>query len=159
MKVRIGNYKSEKAKKPRVEKVQIHPWDTYSAYRTLGLVIYPVLLAFKKDVLEKGAVPHEFLEPVDVEGLSEEEATKVQQVVYGEAEYRWVETLDKMIWAFEQIKDDFEGEEKFFSERKDVPMEKFEDRYDIDHDGLNDYYEKIDEGLNLFARYYRSLWW
>ena len=157
MKVRIGNYRSDKAKSPRIEKVQIHPWDTYSAYHTLALVIYPLLVAFKKDVLEKGAVPHEFLEPVDVSDLSSEEAEKVQDVVYGEAEYRWIETLDKMIWAFEQIKGDYEGEEEFFSTRKDFDDMNYVE--DIDMDGLNDYYQKIDEGLALFGRYYRSLWW
>ena len=61
--------------------------------------------------------------------------------------------------TFEQIKNNYEGEADFFTEREDVPVEDVVDRYDIDSDGLNDYYEKIDEGISLFGRYYRSLWW
>ena len=159
MKVRIGNYRSERAKKPRIENVQVHPWDTYSAYHTLALVIYPVLTAYKTDILEKGAVPAEFLETVDVSDMTEEEAQTTHERIYSEAEGKWEAVLDKIIWSFNEIKDDYAGEEEFFAVNEDADEKDIEARYDIDNDGLNDYYEKIDSGLALFGRYYRSLWW
>ena len=159
MKVRIGNYRTDRSKKPRIENVQVHPWDTYSADATLALVVYPVLVAYKQDILEKGAVPSEFLTPVDVSGKSEEEAQKIHDEMYGVGLTKWEEVLNKMIWSFEQAKDGYVGEEDFFAINEDVDSEDIENRYDIDNEGLNDYYQKIDEGLSLFGRYYRSLWW
>lgn len=159
MKVRIGNYRSDKAKKPRIETVQVHPWDTYSAYHTLALVIYPVLTAYKKDIIEKGAVPGDFLKTVDVSNMTEEEAQAAHDSIYNEGAAKWEEVLDKMLWSFEQIKNDYASEEEFFSINEDADEKDIKNRYDIDGDGLNDYYEKIDEGLALFGRYYRDLWW
>jgi len=160
MKVRIGNYKSERAKKPRIEKVAVHPWDTYSADNTLALVIHPVLVAFKEDVKEKGAVPSDFLDPVDVSAMTEEEAQALHEKMYNEALLKWEGIIDQMIWSFGEVKGDYAGEESFFKIKDtDADVMDLESRYDIDNNGLNDYYEKIDEGLKLFARYYRSLWW
>ena len=159
MKVRIGNYRSERSKKPRIENVQVHPWDTYSADATLALIIYPTLVAYKKEILEKGVVPPEFLQPVDVSNMTEEEAQEIHEKMYSEGLAKWEEVLNKMIWSFEQAKDGYVGEEEFFAINEDADDEDVENRYDIDNDGLNDYYEKIDDGLALFGRFYRSLWW
>lgn len=159
MKVRIGNYRSEKSKKPRIEKIEVHPWDTYSAYHTLGLIIYPVLVAYRQDIVDKEIVPADFLKPVDVSDKTEEEAQEIHEKLHDEALAEWLAILDKIIWAFEQIKDDFRGEHEFFKINENEDIDDLESRFDIDKDGLNDYYEQIDEGLQLFARYYRSLWW
>lgn len=163
MKVRIGNYRGPRAKRPRIEKVVIHPWDTYSAEHTLALVIHPMLIAFRKDVEEKGGVPSTFLEPIDVSELSEEEAQKVHDEAHNEATAKWLAAIDEMIWAFEQVKDNYDGEQKFFKEK--APLEEIEDdgaildNLEVDTEGLNAYYEKIDAGLATFAKHYRSLWW
>lgn len=160
MRVKIGNYKTERAKKPRIESVQVHPWDTFSADHTLALVIYPVLVAYKNDIIEKGSVPSDFLKTVDVSDKTEEEAQKLHDQMYAEGIKFWTETLDKMIWSFNEIKDDYIGEEKFLTIRdENADVTDIANRYDIDENGLSDYYEKIDEGLQLFGRYYRSLWW
>lgn len=157
MKVNFGKYK--KNGKERTEKVEIHDWDTFSADHTLSLIIHPLLVRFKEVSKEKGGVPSDFLETVDVSEMTEEEAEAIHEKLHDEAEKRWHEILDKMIWSFNEIKNNYEGEEAFFSINEDVPEEDIENRYDMDKNGLNDYYEKIDEGLTLFGRYYRSLWW
>jgi hypothetical protein len=159
MKVRIGNYRKEGSSSPRIERIEIHPWDTYSAYHTLSLVIYPMLLAFKNDVVEKGAVPSDFFQEIDVSDKTEEEALAIHEAAYNKALEMWLAVIDKMIWSFGEIKDDYDGEQKFFGIKFDEAITNIEDRYDIDKDGLNDYYQKVDEGLALFARHYRSLWW
>jgi hypothetical protein len=159
MKVKIGNYRKDDSTTPRIERIEIHPWDTYSAYHTLSLIIYPMLLAFKNDVVEKGSVPSDFFQAVDVSDKTEEEAKAIHDKIYSEALEKWLSVLDKMIWSFGEIKDDYEGEQKFFGINFDEDITDIKDRYDIDNDGLNDYYQKVDEGLALFARHYRSLWW
>lgn len=159
MKVRIGNYRKEGSKAPRIERVEIHPWDTYSAYHTLALIIYPMLVGYRKDVDEKGVVPSDFFQAVDVSDKTEEEAKALHDKMYAEALEKWLFVLDKMIWAFNEIRNDYEGEEAFFSIDETKAEDDLQNRYDLDQNGLNDYYEKIDEGLHLFARHYRSLWW
>ena len=160
MKVRIGNYKSERSKKPRIEKVSVHPWDTYSADNTLAMVIYPVLVAYKKDVQDKGVVPADFLDTVDVTGISDEDAQALHEKLFNEALLKWEGLLDEMIWSFDEVRGDYAGEEAFFKIKdENADLGDLGNRYDIDNNGLNDYYEKIDMGLQLFARYYRSLWW
>ena len=160
MRVKIGNYRSARAKKPRITNIQVHPWDTYSADVTLGMIIHPVLVAYKEDIVEKGAVPSDFLRTVDVSDMTDEEAQTLHDQLYKEGMQKWSKVLDSMIWSFEQVKDDYVGEEKFLTIRdENADVTDIANRYDIDDDGLNDYYEKIDEGLQLFGRYYRSLWW
>jgi hypothetical protein len=161
MKVTIGNYRPPNSKAERKINVEVHPWDTYSLYHTMALVIHPLLVAYKNDIVERDAgVPSDFLPAIDVSGLSEEEAQKVHEEHWTKALDEWLSILDKMIWSFQQCMEDYAGEEDFFSVRE-VPVNPDDPfgRFDIDQNGLNDYYEKIDEGLKLFARYYRSLWW
>ena len=94
----------------------------------------------------------------------------------------WRATIQKMLWSFEQIRDDFPDspfhkwhEEQFYSllAKKIPPMEVSEeaDEYGLHTVKLNGeetpqeiwdadkiYYEKIQEGLNLFAKYFCNLW-
>jgi len=160
MKVKIGNYrKGSNPKTPRIEKVDIEKWDTYSADHTLSLIIHPLLVKFRDNVLAQGIVPSEFLPTRDVSDLTEEEAAELHARLHVEGSEKWVGILDKMIWSFYQIKTNYYGEKSFFKEVEGNPEDPDYNKFDIDKDGLNDYYEKIDEGAQLFGRYYRSLWW
>jgi hypothetical protein len=125
----------------------------------MALIIYPMLVAYRADVADKGVVPSDFFQSVDVTGKTEEEAKAIHEKMYNEALEKWLSVLDKMIWAYNEIRHDYEGEEKFFSVDDGKDVTDLENRYDLDKNGLNDYYERIDEGLHLFARHYRSLWW
>ena len=58
------------------------------------------------------------------------------------SEAKWNLVLDKMIWSFEQLVGD--NEFSFFEWLK--------------ADAYYAYNEHIQEGLNLFGKYYRSLW-
>lgn len=51
-------------------------------------------------------------------------------------EQKWDEILDKMIWSFKQIVEDDEES----------------------HDNYKEYNERIQEGIELFGKYYRTLW-
>lgn len=63
--------------------------------------------------------------------------------VVGEA--KWDFVLDKIIWSFEQI---------IHSEYE----EDFHQPNNLNLDAYYAYNEHIQEGLNLFGKYYRSLW-
>lgn len=102
--------------------------DTYSLDSTLSMVISKSLRRFKEDV--ESFPGH----PVDV--------------TYDE----WIDIIDTMIWAFEEVNKDYES-----------PL--FEEYEDSDED-LKEYSKKLQEhekniqdGIELFAKYYRNLWW
>lgn len=68
---------------------------------------------------------------------------------YGEANTpeKWDELLDKMIWSFEQVANDYEIYASINFKDSDW-MDKYKD--------LND---KIQEGLMLFAKWFQHLGW
>ena len=136
--------------KGRKVKVKYHDYDTWSLDHTLAVIILPGLKQLK-------ATQHGH--PGDVD------------------ENQWYEILDKMIFAFDEIANDYPGEEAFRSGTADyvfvkVNAEGNEDpegkyrRWDhgpnhtlsVDFESRKAYDDRIQEGLNLFGKYYRSLW-
>jgi hypothetical protein len=92
---------------------------------------------------------------------------------------RWEETLDKMIWSFQQIVfDDYEqqyhhGKPEYDWVKTDQQFtnpvnNKVEDTFQMidknptehwtDYEGMRVHEERIQEGLELFGKYYRHLW-
>lgn len=128
---------------PRKVKVKYHNYDTWSLDHTLAVIILPGLKQLK-------ATQHGH--PCDV------------------SEDQWAEILDKMIFAFDEIANDYPGEEAFRSGTLDISFEKIEGsknysmvegpnhNYSVDWEGRKMYDERIQEGLTLFGKYYRSLW-
>jgi hypothetical protein len=57
--------------------------------------------------------------------------------------------LDKMIWAFDEVRKGYPGEEKFWAA----------DNSDFDSVGCKQYYDTVQEGINIFAKHFRTLWW
>ena len=173
-------------------------WDlfhTFSVYIAAGLKIF---LAYKLY-----GVPNEFVKEKEPSAnfepskeLFEELSKEVEEIVaeqntippfnrhekISEEMQEWRNTIKKMLWAFEQIRDDFPDspfskwhEEQFYSllAKKIPPMEVSEepDEYGLYTLKLNGdetpqeiwdadkiYYDKIQKGLNLFAKHFRSLW-
>ncbi len=98
-------------------KVRIDRWDTWSMDHTLAPIILPMLVQLK-------ATTHGH--PSD---LTEEE---------------WNDTLDEMIWAFEQkCRDDW---------MKDYDYNNW------DSEGANAHQERMTNGFKLFGKFYESLW-
>lgn len=98
---------------------------------TIAKWILPRLKAFKKDSIAF---------PADLDSPDE-----------------WDEILDKMIWSFDYITNQDEYEDEI--------IEKYKDN-EFDEDGhyrwikdAKELSEKCQEGLDLFAKYFRSLWW
>lgn len=178
MKINIGKF-PKKASGTRKIKVEIEPHDTWNLDSTLALIIYPALLQLKAT---KHGVPSEF---ADVGGgdWNTQESFDFYNETYDDAWKegieRWDETLDKMIWSFEQLlKSDYDdqyhhGDAKYDWVKTDKTypnpitgkveetyqmVDKNPDEHWYDSVGHLKHEERIQEGLELFGKYYRNLW-
>lgn len=149
MKIYIGNWPKNPAKERKVN-IRIDKWDTWSMDNTLSLIIEPMLKQLKTT---QNGYPS---------GLEEDE---------------WNTILDKMIFAFESLNSDWEdqyhsGEIDFVSipidadgnevDRENAVYYRMDkgpnDTHVFDEEGWKKHDEKIQEGLELFGKYFRSLW-
>ncbi len=116
---------------PKIDYVKIDPWDTWSMDHTLAQIILPMLKQLKAT---KHGVPADFVRGKDG-----------KEIPFKRAERMWDNTLDRMIWSFEQIVDE-ENDEQFHTGGK------YNAKAHIKHQA------KIQEGLDLFGKHFRSLW-
>lgn len=176
MKARIGKYLSRRL--PRVN-IEIEAFDTYSLDHTLALIILPALIELKN---AKQSIPIEFGD-VGGDHSSPQYCFDFYNDTHPEAFEKgiehWEEVLDKMIWSFQQIVEDnysnqyHHGELKWDWEETDEDMfnpitnttEKAYRMVDLnpgehwyDSEGHKLHEERIQEGLELFGKYYNSLW-
>lgn len=140
MKVYIDNY-PELGDEGRKVDVTIDDYDLWSLDCTLAYVILPALKQFKE---QNDAIPGGLVETAYTTGQMELDLgmteEQVSELRWLEGERQWNEILDKMIWSFERILDQFSPEEDYTTRR------------------TKEYQDKLDEGLALFGKYYRCLW-
>jgi hypothetical protein len=178
MKVNIGKF-PKKGNRRKI-KVQIDGYDTWSFDHTLANIIYPALLQLKAT---KHGVPSEIVDGVGGEDWSQQDSFDFYKETHNEsweiAAKRWDEILDKMIWSFQQLTlDDYNSkyhhgtsEYDWVESDKQFPnpitgkmeptyqmVDKNPDEHWFDAEGLTLHEERIQEGLELFGKYYRSLW-
>jgi hypothetical protein len=177
MKANIGKYKK---KGDRRIDVQIERHDTYSLDRTLALIILPALIQLRDT---QSGIPSEFA-TIGGEDYSDQQCFDFYQESHKElfesvAVARWNDTLDKMIWSFQQlVLDDYSEKyhhgtpkydwKKTGDQTYNPSTKKMEDLYEMidanptehwyDVDGHRLHEERIQEGLELFGKYYRHLW-
>lgn len=178
MKVNIGKYPKKASGKRKIN-VQIDNFDTWSLDHTLALIIYPALLQLKAT---KQGVPSEFTEVGGEQHIMQDSFDFYQEThedAWKLGLERWDETLDKMIWSFEQLlKGDYDdqyhhGEAKYDWVKSDKlfpnpisgkveetyqMVDKNPDEHWYDSVGHQKHDERIQEGLELFGKYFRSLW-
>lgn len=134
MKVTIGPYRSNRKICVRIDK-----YDTWNMDNTLSMIIVPMLKQLRAT---KKGIPGEF-SGSESQQLQFDFMDEDCDVGFDRGVERWEATLDKMIWAFEQIMSD------------DWP------RYGVpnDYNGSRaDYRRDIQSGIDLFAKYYLHLW-
>jgi hypothetical protein len=178
MKVKLGNY-PKKGDRRKVS-VEIEGFDTWSFDHTLAHIIYPALLQLKA---EKHGVPSNIVDDVGGEDWAAQESFDFYKETHDEswtiASKRWDDILDKMIWSFEQIITDdysskyFHGKAEYDWIKSDKTFPnpitgKVEETYQMVDKNPDDHWydsvghqlheERIQEGLDLFGKYYRSLW-
>lgn len=176
MKIKMGNYHKFRSRKIDV---QIESFDTWNFDTTLALIIYPALIQLKTT---KHGIPNEFAEVGGAEYDSQSSFdfyTESHTESFNEGLKRWDEVLDKMIWSFEQLAlrdyDDkyHHGKNSYDWIKSDKKFHnpisnKLEDTYQMidkdpeghfyDSEGYIEHEKRIQEGLDLFGKYYRSLW-
>jgi len=166
MKVRIGRYPKNGDRHINIE---IEYFDTWSLDHTLALIILPSLIQLKN---AKHGIPNSFA-TVGGEDWDNQDSfdfyKESNKDAWAECEKRWDEVLDKMIWSFQQIAIDdyndkyFHGKAVYdFVKVKGHPLHTMvdtnPDEHWVDTNGLNEHEARIQEGLELFGKYYRSLW-
>lgn len=154
--VRIGRYANDEDNLEtfeREEHVVIHRYDTWSMDHTLALIIVPMLKQLQET---KHGAP--FVDMDDRPEHLHAEVLKYEEDEHHFEAWDWV--LNEMIWAFEQIVDDNDGEFYDLSEvddnEEDISIRS--NQIKVDHEGLKKYHDRIDNGTRLFGKYYRSLW-
>jgi hypothetical protein len=177
MKINIGKYPKNNRRKINVE---INGYDTWSLDHTLATIIYPALIQLKQT---KQGIPSDFVNDIGGEEYSTQQSfdfyVESHNEAWEEGAKRWDETLDKMIWAFQQIafedynekyhhgkmKMDWEKTDKQFPnpitgklEDTFAMIDKNPDEHWYDAEGHQLHEDRIQEGLNLFGKYFRSLW-
>ncbi len=177
MKINIRNF--NKGPTERKIDVQIDKWDTYSLDHSMALIILPALIQLKQT---KHGVPSKFVASVGSdhdENFSFDFVKEDSNAVFDKGCAQWEETLDKMIWSFQQlVMDEYSNKyhhgemkvgwklsgHKFTNPLTGLQEETFEmvdenpgeHWYDIDGHMMHE--ERIQEGIDLFAKHYRDLW-
>lgn len=176
MRAKIGRYLKEKERKVDIE---IEKFDTWSLDHTLALIILPALIQLKDTA---HGIPSSFVDD-SAESYHDQQVFDFikddKDEVFQMGCDRWHETMDKMIWSFQQIAlEDYEN--KYHHGTMDIgwvesphqfpnPVTgKMENTYEMvdknpdehwyDYEGHMLHEERIQEGLDLFAKYFRNLW-
>jgi hypothetical protein len=132
-------------KRKRKVKVKIDYYDIWNADSTLAYIILPLL---KEIQLHKHGSPN-----TDDEDVPEELRSTVSPPKNGEygcdgnIYLRWEWILNEMIWTFEQLQEDSNGDAQFFPDKRTYLRDE--------HMAYND---RINNGLRLFGKYYQALW-
>lgn len=176
MKVSISNW--DRTNRQKIV-VHIDKWDTWNMDSTLARIILPMLLQLQET---KHGIPAEF---VDVGGSPGDKQycfdfySESSDWAFEQGAKLWDQTLDKIIWSFQQIA--YSNYEELYhrngpGDYEFVPIDdttvnpitgKVEKLFEMvdrnknhwfDSEGLAEHIRRIDEGLLLFGRWYRSLW-
>ncbi len=166
MKVFIGKYPKNNRRKINI---QIDSYDTWSLDHTMAMIIYPALIQLKNI---KHGVPSEFAEVGGEDWhhqLSFDFYAETANECFEIGTARWNDTLDKMIWSFQQLCIDNYSEKYHHGEVKiswgpddanglSEMIDENPTEHWYDSVGHQLHEERIQEGLELFGRYYRNLW-
>lgn len=166
MKVKIKQF--PKKGERRVD-IQIDHFDTWNLDHTLSLLIYPTLIQLKEI---KHGVPSEFAEVGGEDWHSQQSFefyAETSSECFDLGVARWNQTLDKMIWSFQQLCiDDYDSKYHHGEINIDwvaIPGSNLSEMVDrnpnehwYDHVGHALHEARIQEGLDLFSKHFRSLW-
>lgn len=163
---------------PPIEYVKIDYWDVWSMDSTLSPIILPMLKQLKKVKHGSGYVDLEDV-PEHLRYTSHQDWDDNRSFdFYNEdvpngpdihTRYDWL--LDELIWTFEQLADDNDGEDQFWHEHGEIdwsthpedegkrskPLRWLKESK-VDWEGLRKHQERVRNGVRLFGKYYQTLW-
>jgi hypothetical protein len=150
------------SKKRRVEFVHIDNYDDWGMDHTLALIILPMLQKLKTQKHGYGWIDNRDV-PKELRSTATGARTGIKNKWdwdnYAEARYSWV--MDELIWTFEQLADENDGESKFFDHsesEKEKDLNRSIQKLKVDRAGLEEHHKRIENGLRLFGKYFRTLW-
>ena len=142
--------------------VHIDNYDVWSMDHTLALIIHPLLLRLKTQKHGYGMIDNKDVPPElrsTAPGARKGLKNKWDWDNYAEARYSWM--LDELIWTFEQLADEDDGESQFYDHtesNKEKDFAKSMKKLRVDRAGLEAHQKRIENGLRLFGKYFRTLW-
>lgn len=164
MKIKIGDYPRRGDRKINID---IDPSDTWNLDQTLSFIILPALLqlrdtshSYPAKFAEVGGEDYHHQMSFDFYAESHTDALEIKQK-------EWLEILNKMIWAFQQLAvESYEDKYHYGEARYDfIPLPSGGSKmipktsnYWFDSVGQEEHQKRIQEGIDLFAEYYRDLW-
>lgn len=154
------------SKRHRKIKIQIDKYDTWGADHTLAMIIVPMLTQLRDTT---HGYPANFVYEDQMHGS--QGFFEGEDWAFPEDGFeQWKATLDKMIWAFEQVVDD-DWEDQYRTGECDFQFEEIEDMPGYsrmvdgpnhtmvtDYDGIAAHRARMQEGFDLFAKYFEGLW-
>lgn len=160
MKVHLGDYTH--GDEERIVDIQIDPWDSFNADRTLALIALPLLKQLKEQT--KGA-PYVDDEDVPEELKSTSAPPKENDYDIDDNHFaRWDYVLDCILWSLEQHVNYDPEEGSFFKFNESVEPESNIERLlgkgkcTIDREGLDAYHARKQKGFVLLGKYLRNMW-
>lgn len=160
------------SKRKRKVKIHIDNYDVWSMDSTLALIILPMLKQLKET--KHGA-------PCSMRGFDQASNSSAQNCFdfyekgddiafeYGQTE--WSNIMDELIWTFEQLQPDYDWENQYTitkaeldltdypeDEGKDMIPVRWKTEGEYDWEGMKKHNNRIQEGLELFGKYFTSLW-
>ena len=158
--------------------------DTYNLDSTLSPIIAEGLKKYKEVIMDDNncagyplqVVDDEIEDPIQQHSqpglVPDDEHGVARDPDYDkmEDEYfkKWIDVIDKMIYAFDsdepEVPDGIFGDSIFGEPDENGNREwhmniKDQDKYDKHRADEDQHWKRVDEGLELFAKYYRNLWW
>ena len=159
MRVFIGPY--PEGDEVRKVDIQIDPWDSWNAHRTLAMIAVPIL---KQLQVTRHGSP--YTDDEDVPENLRSTSAKPKENEWGTDEFhhdRWEYILSEMIWALEQLVES--KEDDYFRWDESMPAKKGSlgdvlglGACTMDHEGLKAYNARIKRGTALFGKYLKSCW-
>lgn len=166
---RIAQWAKEKTQ--RIKKIKINSYDTWSMDHTLAEIILPMLQQLKATKHGSPGNMPAFQQTSNQAQYTFDFYKDGDDDADTEGHKQWGVILDQMIWAFEQIINDYPEEDSFWIKQpildlneypedqgKTVIPVRWEQQGQLDVKAHKEYHEKIKEGLRLFGEYYTSLW-
>jgi hypothetical protein len=142
--------------------IHIDNYDVWSMDHTLALIILPMLQKLQKQKHGYG-----FVDDRDVPREMRSYARGARKGLtntydwdnHAELRYEWM--LNELIWTFEQLCDDQDGEDQFFDHTessKEKDFNKSMQKLRVDRVGLKAHQDRVANGLRLFGKYFKTLW-
>jgi hypothetical protein len=147
--------------------VQIDPWDSWGVDSTLNPIILPLLKQLKSTTHSSCGDMPAFSQTSNCSQYCFDFYEEGDELAWKVGHKQWEETLDKMIWSFEQLQTDWDdqfhtGESDIYFVREENGCSRVErgpnDTRKFDAEGHKKHAERIQEGLELFGKHYTSLW-